>query len=147
MKVLINTFLYKEIWSQCYINTWRIYTAYTLYQPYVRRRRQGGKGATALPIFLEYLVILCFKREYLKQNTVARRKSNVLTHPKFSSGFQGRIWLMWGPRLIHLWSPLSHCCEEKMENVAKLRKWRSESTVSKKFNLRKSDNDALKAGP
>ena len=39
-------------------------------------------------------------------------------------------------RLIHLWGPLSHCCEEKMESVnqfVKIRKWRSESTVSKKF--------------
>jgi len=29
----------------------------------------------AFPKFLEDLVILCFKREYLKQNTVARLKS------------------------------------------------------------------------
>jgi len=39
-----------------------------------------------LPFFLEYLVILCFERKYLKQNTVARLKSNILTHPKFSAG-------------------------------------------------------------
>jgi len=40
----------------------------------------------ALPNFLEYLVILCFKRQYLKQNTVARLKLNILTHPKFWAG-------------------------------------------------------------
>jgi len=40
----------------------------------------------ALPNFLEDLVILCFKKEYLKQNTVARLKSNILTHPKFWAG-------------------------------------------------------------
>jgi len=39
-----------------------------------------------LPNFLEYLVILCFKRQYHKENTVARLKSNILTHPKFWSG-------------------------------------------------------------
>jgi len=40
----------------------------------------------ALPNFLEDLVVFCFKREYLKQNTVARQKSNILTHPKFWAG-------------------------------------------------------------
>jgi len=40
----------------------------------------------ALPNFLEYLVISCFKRQYLKQNIVARLKSNILTHPKFWAG-------------------------------------------------------------
>jgi len=40
----------------------------------------------ALPSFLEYLVSLCFKRQYLKQNAVARLKSNILTHPKFWAG-------------------------------------------------------------
>jgi len=41
---------------------------------------------------------------------------------------------MRGPWLIHLWGRLTHCCEEKMESVnqfAKLRNWRSESTVIK----------------
>jgi len=41
----------------------------------------------ALRNFLEYLVMLCFKRQYLKQNTVARLKSNILTHPKFWAGY------------------------------------------------------------
>jgi len=39
-----------------------------------------------LPSFLEYLVSLCFKRQYPKQNTVARLKSNILTYPKFWAG-------------------------------------------------------------
>jgi len=45
---------------------------------------------------------------------------------------------MRGPWLIHLWGRLTHCCEEKMESVnqfAKLRKRRSESTVIKKFSI------------
>jgi len=41
----------------------------------------------ALTKSLEYQVNLCFEREYLKQNTVARLKSNILTHPKFCAGF------------------------------------------------------------
>jgi len=40
----------------------------------------------ALTRFLEYLVSLCFKSQYLKQNTVARLKSNILTHPKLWAG-------------------------------------------------------------
>ena len=40
----------------------------------------------AFPNFLEYLGILCFKWQYLKQNTVARLKSNILAHPKFWAG-------------------------------------------------------------
>ena len=42
------------------------------------------------------------------------------------------------PRLIHLWGPLNHCCEEKMESVnqfAKIGKLRSESTVIKKLSI------------
>ena len=45
---------------------------------------------------------------------------------------------MRGPWLIHLWGRLTHCCEEKMESVnqfAKLRKWRTESTVIKMFSI------------
>jgi len=45
---------------------------------------------------------------------------------------------MWVSRLIHLWGPLSHCCEEKMESVdqfEKIQEWLSESTVSKKFKI------------
>jgi len=38
------------------------------------------------PNFLEYLVILCFKRQYLKQNTVAHLKSDILIHSKFWVG-------------------------------------------------------------
>jgi len=36
--------------------------------------------------FLEYLVILCFNKQYLKQNTVVRLKLNILTHQKFWAG-------------------------------------------------------------
>ena len=49
---------------------------------------------------------------------------------------------MWGPRLIHLWGPLNHCCEEKMESVnqfAKIGKLCSENTVSKKFSVSKKE--------
>jgi len=45
---------------------------------------------------------------------------------------------MRGPRLIHMWRPLSHYCEEKMESVnqfAKYRKWRSENTISKELYI------------
>jgi len=35
-----------------------------------------------LPKFLAYLVILCFERRCLKQNTVARLKLSDLVHPK-----------------------------------------------------------------
>ena len=45
---------------------------------------------------------------------------------------------MRGPRLVHLWGPFNHCCEEQMENVnqfAKIGKLRSESTVIKKFSI------------
>ena len=41
-------------------------------------------------------------------------------------------------RLIHLWGPLTHCCEKKKESVnqfAKIGKLCSESTVIKKFSI------------
>ena len=63
-----------------------VYITYTLYKPHVHGRSQDGQGAMALPNFLEYLIILCFKRQYIKQNTVAHLKSNILTHPKFWAG-------------------------------------------------------------
>jgi len=34
------------------------------------------------PQFLEHIVILCFERQYTKQNSVIRLKSNILV-PKF----------------------------------------------------------------
>ena len=43
-----------------------------LYKPHVHKRSQGRGHAPSK--FLEYLVNLCFKRQYLKQNTVARLK-------------------------------------------------------------------------
>ena len=61
----------------------KYYITYTLYKPYIHRRSQGGPRSHGPSKFLEYLVILCFKRQYLKQNTVAQLKSNILTHPKF----------------------------------------------------------------
>jgi len=45
---------------------------------------------------------------------------------------------MRGSRLIHLWGPLTHCCEKKKESVnqfAKIGKLCSESTVIKKFSI------------
>ena len=42
---------------------------------------------------------------------------------------------MRGPRLIHLWEPFNHCCEEKMESVNQIGKLRSESTVIKKLSI------------
>jgi len=64
----------------------KYYITYTLYKAHIHRRSQGGKGARGgqgLSKLLEYLVILCFKRQYLKQNIVAQPKSNILTHTKF----------------------------------------------------------------
>jgi len=40
---------------------------------------------------------LCFKRQYLKQNSVAQLKSTILTHPKFWAGHvtaHVSIWLL-----------------------------------------------------
>jgi len=54
-----------------------------LYKPHVHTCSQRAR---APPKFLEYLVILCFKRQYLKQNTVARLKSNILTQSRFWAG-------------------------------------------------------------
>ena len=60
-----------------------------------------------------------------------------ISHLKiFPECFHGPLKMLWPaghipliahpcPRLIHLWGPLSHCCEEKMESVnqfAKIRK-------------------------
>jgi len=42
----------------------------------------GDKEAMSHPKYLEYLDILGFERRYLKQNTVARLKSNILSPPK-----------------------------------------------------------------
>jgi len=42
---------------------------------------------------------------------------------------QGRIYLKRCPRLIHLWGPLSHCCEEKWKRLL--------------INLRKAANDDI----
>jgi len=61
----------------------------------------------ALTNSLECQVILCFKREYLKQNTVARLKSNILTHPKFwaslATAHVFKLFLIW-VRLGFLWA-------------------------------------------
>ena len=55
----------------------------TLHIRYINRTYIGVARGHALSKFLEYLVILHVKRQYLKQNTVTRLKSNILTHPKF----------------------------------------------------------------
>ena len=62
------------------------YITYTLYKAHIHRRSQWGPRRHGPSKFLEYLVILCFKRQYLKQNTVARLKSNILTHPQLWAG-------------------------------------------------------------
>jgi len=43
----------------------------------------GAARGPCPPKFLEYLVILCLERQYPKQNTVARLKSNILSPPTF----------------------------------------------------------------
>ena len=51
------------------------------------RRIHGVQGVTP-PKFLAYLVILCFDKRYLRQNTVARLKSSILDLPKtFWAGY------------------------------------------------------------
>ena len=45
---------------------------------------------------------------------------------------------MRGSRLIHLWGPVTHCCEKKKESInqfAKIGKLCSESTAIKKFSI------------
>jgi len=42
---------------------------------------QGAYGAMP-PKFVEHIVVLCFKRQYRKQNSVIRLKSNILPLPK-----------------------------------------------------------------
>jgi len=42
----------------------------------------------APPTFLAYIAILCFERQYPKQNGVIRLKSNILTLPKFFASLQ-----------------------------------------------------------
>jgi len=48
---------------------------------HIHRRSQGGKGAVP-PKFLAYLMIACFEKWCLKQNSVARLKSNILPPKK-----------------------------------------------------------------
>jgi len=70
-----------------YVSVYIKYLHYVMvYKPHIHRRSEGGwQGAIAPPKFLD-LFILCFKRQYLKQNTVARLKPNILTRPKFWAG-------------------------------------------------------------
>jgi len=64
----------------------KYHITYTLYKAHIQRRSQGGARSHGPSKFLEYLVILCFKRQYLKQNTVTQLKSNILTRPKLWAG-------------------------------------------------------------
>ena len=76
----------------------------TLYKPHVHRRSHGDKWPQTSQIFRisSHFVL---RRQYLKQNTLAHLKSNILTHPKFWSGHAtahvcqllfhlGKIWLL-----------------------------------------------------
>ena len=65
----------------------KIFTLHIRYKPQVGYMRVArGEEGHGPAKFLEYPVILCFKRQYLKQNIVARLKSNILTHPNFWAG-------------------------------------------------------------
>ena len=75
------------MWPQCYINRKCLHEVFSLLTRYINCTyigvSRGGAGGHGPSKFLDYLVILCFKRQYIKQNTVARLKSKILTHPKF----------------------------------------------------------------
>jgi len=75
----------KTIWSQCYINTC-LHKVFTLHIRCINRTYTGVAVEPWPSKFLEYLVILCLKRQYVKKYTVVRVKSNILTHPKFWAG-------------------------------------------------------------
>ena len=58
------------------------------------------------------------KRSKCKHNlegkkTKLRQKLSKAFFARLCAHIQGRIQLMRGPRLIHLWGPLSHCYKEK----------------------------------
>jgi len=74
-----------------------------LYKPHVHKRSQGGHG---LPKFLEYLVILCFKRQYLKQNAVPWLKSNILTPPNFWAGHASTAHVSTVYKLLFHWGKI-----------------------------------------
>jgi len=65
-----------------------LHKVFTLLIRYLNRTYIGVARETwPLQSFrIAYLVTLCFKRQYLKQNTVDRLKSNILTLPKFWAG-------------------------------------------------------------
>jgi len=72
------------MWPQCYINSKCLHEVFSLHTRYINRTYIGvARGDRGPSKFLEYLVILCFKRQHLKQYTVARVKLNILTHPMF----------------------------------------------------------------
>jgi len=50
---------------------------------YTHRRSQGGLGAMHPPKFLEDILILCFERQYPKQNSVIPLNSNICPPPTF----------------------------------------------------------------
>jgi len=79
MKLLINKFSYQKYGPNVIYKLYKyvcvyisFFISYTLYEPLVHRRSQGGPRSYDPSKFLEYLVILCFKRQHLKQITVAR---------------------------------------------------------------------------
>jgi len=48
---------------------------------------------------------------------------------------------MRGPRLIHLWGPLSHCCEKKMESLKFI--WQNPKMTLWKYGYEKNSKSSL----
>ena len=73
------------MWPQCYINSKCLHEVFSLHTRYINRTyigvARGGRGPWPFQIFRisSHFVL----RQHLKQNTAARLKSNILTHPKF----------------------------------------------------------------
>jgi len=53
---------------------------------------RGIKGAMNPTRFVAYLLVLCFERRYLKQNTVARLKSSILPPPNVWADYATGVW-------------------------------------------------------
>ena len=83
-------------------------------------------------------ILGAFPKSAANPEPISPEKKRAACAGSLSDRSQDQIWLMRGTRIIQLWGPLSHCCEEQMECVnqfEKIPKWRSESAVSKKFQI------------